>query len=393
MTATHPSIYDDFDAIMAAAHLLSADGAGYALDGAAWIAAYDYYGHDADRRDLRRPGARARDRLVPARLLHQLRRRDGDSIEAVHAAYGAPVLAALTQPAPPRARQRHGPCEPTSRRRCAARRRPAGRQSRPAQAASPGRSARRRPGRSRRRCRRAAAARAARGGSTAVRRAPRWRRCRRARRSSCARRRRARARRPSARRWRRAGTRRARRCAPSRRSSSSERPFSSWRSTSVRRVLDGLVGADRAAEGEALLGVGDRHVERRLDAAERLGGDQRLRQIPGARERVLGRVEHRRGRVLQRDVAERAGRVVARHRLDRDARGAGLDRHADGLAVAAAPRRRAGRRPGASGTKAQLAADGGAAVAARRSPSVRRRASSPLAGSTRPALARGRRAG
>ncbi len=47
MTATHPSIYDDFDAIMAAAHLLSADGAEYALDGAAWDAAYDYYGHDA----------------------------------------------------------------------------------------------------------------------------------------------------------------------------------------------------------------------------------------------------------------------------------------------------------------------------------------------------------
>ena len=47
MTAAHPSIYDDFDAIMAAAHLLSADGAGYALDGSAWAAAYDYYGHDA----------------------------------------------------------------------------------------------------------------------------------------------------------------------------------------------------------------------------------------------------------------------------------------------------------------------------------------------------------
>ena len=47
MTATHPSIYDDFDSIMAAAHLLSADGAEYALDGAAWDAAYDYYGHDA----------------------------------------------------------------------------------------------------------------------------------------------------------------------------------------------------------------------------------------------------------------------------------------------------------------------------------------------------------
>ena len=47
MTARHPSIYDDFDAIMAAAHLLSADGAGYALDDSAWGAAYDYYGHDA----------------------------------------------------------------------------------------------------------------------------------------------------------------------------------------------------------------------------------------------------------------------------------------------------------------------------------------------------------
>src|SRR5438105_6081111 len=47
MTAVHPSIYDDFDSIMAAAHLLSADGAEYALDGAAWNAAYDYYGHDA----------------------------------------------------------------------------------------------------------------------------------------------------------------------------------------------------------------------------------------------------------------------------------------------------------------------------------------------------------
>jgi hypothetical protein len=47
MTARHPSIYDDFDSIMAAAHLLSADGAGPSLDGLAWNAAYDYYGHDA----------------------------------------------------------------------------------------------------------------------------------------------------------------------------------------------------------------------------------------------------------------------------------------------------------------------------------------------------------
>ena len=47
VTAKHPSIYDDFDAIMGAAHLLSADGASYSLDAGAWDAAYDYYGHDA----------------------------------------------------------------------------------------------------------------------------------------------------------------------------------------------------------------------------------------------------------------------------------------------------------------------------------------------------------
>ena len=46
-TATHPSIYDDFDALMAASRLLASDGAGASLDGAAWRAAYDYYGHDA----------------------------------------------------------------------------------------------------------------------------------------------------------------------------------------------------------------------------------------------------------------------------------------------------------------------------------------------------------
>lgn len=46
MTVKHPSIYDDFDSIMAGAHLLSSDGAGLSLDGSAWGAAYDYYGHD-----------------------------------------------------------------------------------------------------------------------------------------------------------------------------------------------------------------------------------------------------------------------------------------------------------------------------------------------------------
>jgi hypothetical protein len=45
-TTKHPSVYDDFDAIMAAAALLRDSGAGQDLDAAAWRAAYDYYGHD-----------------------------------------------------------------------------------------------------------------------------------------------------------------------------------------------------------------------------------------------------------------------------------------------------------------------------------------------------------
>src|SRR3954447_19268159 len=45
-TRRHPSIYDDFDAIMAAGALLRASGAGARLDGSAWLASYHYYGHD-----------------------------------------------------------------------------------------------------------------------------------------------------------------------------------------------------------------------------------------------------------------------------------------------------------------------------------------------------------
>jgi hypothetical protein len=99
MTATHPSIYDDFDAIMAAAHLLSADGAGYALDDSAWVAAYDYYGHDAT-------GVTYADQVL-ARAIGWSQHGfcincgvEPAMVEAVHAAYGAPVLAALTA-APP----------------------------------------------------------------------------------------------------------------------------------------------------------------------------------------------------------------------------------------------------------------------------------------------------
>ncbi len=94
MTATHPSIYDDFDAIMAGAHLLSADGAEYALNESAWDAAYDYYGHDAT-------GVTYADQVL-ARAIGWSQHGfcincglEPAMVEAVQAAYGAPVLAAL----------------------------------------------------------------------------------------------------------------------------------------------------------------------------------------------------------------------------------------------------------------------------------------------------------
>ena len=94
MTARHPSIYDDFDAIMAAAHLLSADGAGYALDDSAWWAAYDYYGHDAT-------GVSYADEVLARAITwsqHGFCINCGVQpamVQAVNAAYGAPVLAQL----------------------------------------------------------------------------------------------------------------------------------------------------------------------------------------------------------------------------------------------------------------------------------------------------------
>jgi len=102
MTAAHPSIYDDFDAIMAAAHLLSADGAEYALSESAWDAAYDYYGHDAT-------GVTYADQVL-ARAIGWSQHGfcincgvEAKLVEAVQAAYGAPVLAALEAEAPPKA--------------------------------------------------------------------------------------------------------------------------------------------------------------------------------------------------------------------------------------------------------------------------------------------------
>jgi hypothetical protein len=103
MTAKHPSIYDDFDAVMAAAHLLSADGAGTALDGNAWNAAYDYYGHDAT-------GVVYADQVL-ARAISWSQHGfcincgvDAAMVQAVHAAYGAPVAATLATATAPRAK-------------------------------------------------------------------------------------------------------------------------------------------------------------------------------------------------------------------------------------------------------------------------------------------------
>ena len=93
-TATHPSIYDDFDAVMGAARLLMADGATYRLDGAAWGAAYGYYGHDPT-------GVTYADQVLARAITWSQRgfcincALDPAMVAAVHAAYGAPVLAAL----------------------------------------------------------------------------------------------------------------------------------------------------------------------------------------------------------------------------------------------------------------------------------------------------------
>jgi hypothetical protein len=99
MTASHPSIYDDFDAIMAAAHLLSADGAEYALNESAWDAAYDYYGHDAT-------GVTYADQVL-ARAISWSQHGfcincglESAMVEAVQAAYGVRVLRLHSPEAP-----------------------------------------------------------------------------------------------------------------------------------------------------------------------------------------------------------------------------------------------------------------------------------------------------
>jgi hypothetical protein len=93
----HPSVYDDFDSMMAAARLLKHSGATRALDGGAWQAAYDYYGHDAfgvSYADV----VLARARNWADNGFSALSEPSPDAVAAVHADYGASALAALAPP-------------------------------------------------------------------------------------------------------------------------------------------------------------------------------------------------------------------------------------------------------------------------------------------------------
>ncbi|HEX4108234.1 MAG TPA: hypothetical protein VHX88_08885 [Solirubrobacteraceae bacterium] len=104
-TSSHPSIYDDFDSVMAAAWLLYSDGAGPALDGSAWLAAYAYYGASpagvtyADQVLARAIGWSQHGFCINCGL-------DTGLVAAVDAAYGAPVRAQLLAEAAAQAQAR-----------------------------------------------------------------------------------------------------------------------------------------------------------------------------------------------------------------------------------------------------------------------------------------------
>jgi hypothetical protein len=126
-TTRHPSVYDDYDSIMAAASLLRDSGAGRDLDGSAWRAAYDYYGHDAT-------GVSYADEVV-ARAIGWGQKSfcincatDSGLIAAVDAAWGAPVRNALDAGAAAQAKAdakaNKDEALAASAKRCAARRAP-----------------------------------------------------------------------------------------------------------------------------------------------------------------------------------------------------------------------------------------------------------------------------
>jgi hypothetical protein len=115
VAARHPSVYDDFDAMMAAARLLAHSGATRALDGRAWEAAYDYYGHDAfgvTYADV----VLARARTWAADGFSALREPSPEAVGAVHADYGAAALSALAA-AQARQRRAGGPPRAVARDR------------------------------------------------------------------------------------------------------------------------------------------------------------------------------------------------------------------------------------------------------------------------------------
>jgi hypothetical protein len=98
----HPSVYDDFDSMMAASRLLADSGAGRVLDGRAWQAAYDYYGHDAfgvSYADV----VLARARNWARHGFSALSEPSPEEVAAAHADFGAAALSALApRPAPAR---------------------------------------------------------------------------------------------------------------------------------------------------------------------------------------------------------------------------------------------------------------------------------------------------
>src|SRR3954471_3119901 len=95
-TVKHPSVYDDFDAIMAAAKLLKANGATTELDVTAWRAAYLYYGPgDLSASDF---GITYANEVV-ARALNWARR--GFAPDAVTPRGLVKAVGALYTPAPP----------------------------------------------------------------------------------------------------------------------------------------------------------------------------------------------------------------------------------------------------------------------------------------------------
>jgi len=105
-------------AIMAAAHLLSADGATLALEQGAWNAAYDYYGHDltgvtyADQVLARALAWSEHGFCVTCETPQAL-------VDSVHAAYGAAVEAPLLAKAAALARVHRRPARTPARRRTA----------------------------------------------------------------------------------------------------------------------------------------------------------------------------------------------------------------------------------------------------------------------------------